>query len=327
MAVISSDVFQLGVVKLVAGAVPANPAFMLARLASESLNFQPTTITSPELDPSGQVRDTILTGAQTTGAVELPLSRHTYFDDALAATFRNAWGTGTKGDGSGPPPVTSAVGANELIPSQDLSLYMLEKRFPDPTSGYLYHRVNNAAVARTSISIAPGREVTASIEYSGGTLETSSTIITGATYVDPGTRPIFTAPEVSEITIAGVTNALCFNDLTMEFNSNVRGIECIGTLGFKEQVLGRFETIIRGAAYFVSNDFLDYLINQSEFAATIQVDDPAGNAYSFFFPRCRMTAAGANAAGTNQDIISNVTIQALYDPTRLYTVMVTRTQV
>ncbi len=324
MAVISSDVFQLGAVKLVNEAVPANPAFMLARLSSESLNFQPNTIQSPELDPSGQVRDSILTGAQTTGAVELPLSRHPYFDEMLAAALRSAWGNGNHGGGTGG---SVAVGANELIPQQTLSLYMLEKRFVNPAGGYLYHRINKSAVSRLSVSVAPGREVSASVEYSGGTMDAVEAAISGATYADPGTRPIFTAPEVSEITIAGVTNALCFSDLTLEFNSNVRGVECIGTLGFKEQVLGRFEATIRGSAYFVSNDLLDYLINQSDFAASVTLDDPQGNKYQFEFPRCRMTAAGANASGTNQDVVANVTIQALYDPLWKYTVMVTRTQV
>ena len=329
MSVISSDVFQLGAVKLtgVPPEIPVSPAFMLARLSSESLNFQPTTITSPELDPSGQVRDSLLTGARTTGAVELPLSRHTYFEDALAAVMRSAWGTGTKGDGSGPPPSTSAVGADELIVGSTLSLYCLEKRFANPAGGYIYHRINDAAVASMALSISPGKEVSCSIAYSGGTMDPVETAIAGATYGDPGTRPLFAAPEVSEITIAGSTNALCFSDLAMEFNSNVRGIECIGTLGFKEQVLGRFEATLRGSAYFVSNDLLDYLINQNTFAATIVVDDSTGNKYEFFYPRCRMTAGGANAGGTNQDIISNITIQALYDPTRLYTVMITRTHV
>lgn len=311
MTVISSDVFQLGAVRRtgVPPATPANPVFMLARLSSESLNFQPTTVTSPELDPSGQVRDSILTGARTTGSVELPLSRHVFFDDALSAVMRADWNT------------------NVLNVGSALALYTLEKRFVNPAGGYLYHRINDAAVSSMSISISPGREITASVAYSGGTMDFEEAIISGATYPDPGTRPLFAAPEVSEITIAGSTNALCFSDLSMEFNSNVRGIECIGTLGFKEQVIGRFEAMLRGTAYFISNDLLDYLVNQSVFAATVVVDDPTGNKYEFEFPRCRMTSGGAVAGGTNQDVVSNVTIQALYDPVTSTTVKITRTQV
>jgi hypothetical protein len=282
---------------------------MLARLSSESLNFQPTTIVSPELDPSGQVRDSILTGARTTGAIELPVSRHGYFDEMLAAVMRGAWS------------------ANVLKVGSTLALYTLEKRFTNPAGGFIYHRINDAAVASASVSISPGREITASVNYSGGTMDFVEAAIAGATYPDPGTRPLFASPEVSEITIAGSTNALCFSDLSMEFNSNVRGIECIGTLGFKEQVLGRFEATIRGTAYFVSNDLLDYLVNQNEFAATVTIDDSQGNKYEFEFPRCRMTSGGAVAGGTNQDVVSNIALQALYDPATSTTVTITRTQV
>jgi len=311
MTVISADVFQLGAVRNTGAppVTPANPAFMLARLSSESLNFQPTTIVSPELDPSGQVRDSILTGARTTGAIELPVSRHGYFDEMLAAVMRGAWS------------------ANVLKVGSTLALYTLEKRFTNPAGGFIYHRINDAAVASASVSISPGREITASVNYSGGTMDFVEAAIAGATYPDPGTRPLFASPEVSEITIAGSTNALCFSDLSMEFNSNVRGIECIGTLGFKEQVLGRFEATIRGTAYFVSNDLLDYLVNQNEFAATVTIDDSQGNKYEFEFPRCRMTSGGAVAGGTNQDVVSNIALQALYDPATSTTVTITRTQV
>jgi Phage tail tube protein len=220
-----------------------------------------------------------------------------------------------------------AWNTNVLKVGTTLALYCLEKRFVNPAGGYIYHRINDAAVASASISISPGREITASVAYSGGTMDFVEAIIAGATYPDPGTRPLFASPEVSEITIAGATNALCFSDLAMEFNSNVRGIECIGTLGFKEQVIGRFEATIRGTAYFVSNDLLDYLVNQNVFAATITLDDPEGNKYEFEFPRCRMTSGGAVAGGTNQDVVSNIAIQALYDPVTQTTVTITRTQV
>lgn len=326
MTVISADVFQLGAVKKTGAppVVPATPAFLVSRLQSESLNYVPTTIVSPELDASGQVRDSIVTGARTTGNVDMPLSRNPFFEEMLCAVMRNTWGAGLKGDGTGPPPATSALTANQLIPGSDLYLYLLEKRFVNPLGGYLYHRIDDSAAASMSISVSPGKEITASTSFSGGTMTPVEAIIAGATYQDPGVWPLFTAPEVSEITVAGSTNALCFSDLTIELNSNVRGIECIGTLGFKEQVLGRFEATIRGSAYFTSNDFLDYLISQATFAAVVQLDDSAGNSYKFDFPRCRMSGGGANASGTNQDVVSQLTIQALYDPTRLYTVMVTR---
>lgn len=325
MPVISSDIFRLAVVKQTGNppTTPASPAFMTARLTSESINFQPNVTTSNELDPSGQPRESILVGAQTTGAVEGELSKHTYIEDALAAAFRNAWGTGNKGNGAEPyTPV--AVSADELIPATTISSYLLEKRFTDPAGDFLYHRFGLSAVSSFNISISPGQPILTSVEYSGGPMTLAEEIISGATYADPGVNPVFTAHEVIEINVGTVPMTLCFSSLSMTFNSNVRGIECIGTLGFREQVLGRFEPVLEGTAYFVSNELLQYLVDQTVLPVTVTLEDSLGNQYEFFFPRCKMTAANANASGTNQDVIANVSLQALFDPLWNFSCKVTR---
>lgn len=315
MPVISSDIFRFAVVKQTGNppTTPATPAFMVARITSESVNFQPNTTVSNELDPSGQPRESILVGAQTTGSVEGELSKHAYIEDAIAAVFRNAWGSGTKGDGTAPFESTP-VGADELIPGTTITSYLLEKRFTDPTNNPLFHRFSLSAVSSLGISIAPGQPITTSVEYSGGPLTLATAAIAGATYTDPGVNPVFTAHEVIEINIGTVPMTLCFSSLNMNFNSNVRGIECIGTLGFREQVLGRFEPTLEGTAYFVSNDLLQYLVDQEVLPVTVTLADSLGNEYEFFYPRCKMTAGSANASGTNQDVVANVSLQALYDP-------------
>jgi hypothetical protein len=310
MALISADLFQLSAVQLVNEAIPATPAWLRARLSSETVAYQPQSANSAELNPLGQLADTIQTGARSGGAVELPLTRHPYFDAALAAVFRSSWS------------------ANSLIVGSVLPLFAVEKRFPDPASpgSYIYHRFNKCAVSQVGINIG-GAEITASVTYSGGSADFVETMIAGSTYADPGAHPVFTSPQVTEVSVAGITNALCFQNLSIEFNGNVRAVECIGTLGAKEQVPGRFEATLRGSVYFVSNALLDYLISQASFACSVELSDTAGNKYELTFPRCKMTAGGANAGGTGQDILSNISIQALYDTGSGTTCTVTRTQV
>lgn len=325
MPVTSSDLFRLSHVKLAGSpaAVPANPAMKVARITSESLSFQPTVTTSNELDASGQVRGSVLTGATTTGGVDFELTKHPWFEEVLAAVFRSNWGTGTQGDGT-LPFAADPVGADELIVGKLLDLFMIEKRFETP-DGDAYHRVQLSAYSSLSLSVAPNSAITGSVDVSGGTLELSEAPIAGApTFNDPGTNPSFTAPEVAAIQIGAVPMTLCFTQLTLNFNSNVRGIECIGTLGFKEQALGRFEATIEGSAYFVSNDLLQSLIDQDENPVTITLEDAEGNQYTFFYPRCKMTAGSANASGTNQDVVASVSFQALYSPEYGFTVRATR---
>lgn len=327
MSVISADIFRLSAVKMTGTppVVPATPAMVVARITGESLNFQPSTTQSNELDPSGQLRDSILTGATTTGSVDMELTKHPFFENWLQSVFRNLWATGLQGDGTAPyTPV--AVGANELIVGSLLDLYYIEKRFTSSDAVPLnyYHRVSLSAIDSLSISVAPNAPITASFGVSAGPLALSETALVGATFADPGTNPVFTAPEVVGIEIGAVPMTLCFSSLNLNFNSNVRGIECIGTLGFREQALGRFEATLEGSAYFVSNDLLQDLIDQSVFPVTVTLADSLGNQYEFFYPRCKMTAGSANASGTGQDVVANVSIQALYDPLWNFTARVTR---
>lgn len=327
MTVISSDVFQLGAVEQTGGpppTTPSSPAYMLARLTGESLNFQPQTTISNELDPSGQLRDSILTGAQSTGSIEMELTKHPFWERMLQAVFRNLWATGTEGDGTGS--AFTAVGANELIQGKTLSLFEIEKKFTPPTGSVLYHRFDQTAVDSMSIRIAPNAPITSSVALSGGVMTLATSARSGATYTDPGTKPVFTAPHVTSVNVGAVPMTLCFNSLTMNFNSNVRGVECIGTLGFKEQVIGRFEASIEGSCYLASNEMLQDLIDQLEMPVTVTLADTSTtpNQYTFFFPRCKLKTGGANAAGTGQDVVQNVSFQALYAPTWGFTVRCTR---
>lgn len=326
MPVISADIFRLALVKLTGSplAVPATPPFKLARVTGESLTFVPQTTVSNELDPSGQVKDSILTGATSSGSVDFELTRHDAFLEYLEGVFRNTFGTGQKGDGATPTPTFSAVTANELIPGQVLMEWLIEKRFTDPTGAFLYHRFNKCAFESLSLQVSSNEPITGSVNVNGTTLDLDNAIITGATYADAGNNPVFTAPEVTMISVAAVPYTMCFNSLSLDFNSNIRAIDCIGTLGTKEHALGRFEATISGTAYFQSNDLLQALVDQDKFAVQVTLTDQLGNAYTFDYPVCKLTAVPVNASGTNQDVVANVTIQAIYDSSWGYTCKVTR---
>jgi hypothetical protein len=111
----------------------------------------------------------------------------------------------------------------------------------------------------------------------------------------------------------------------MSFDTNSRAIQCIGTLGTKETVRGRLNATISATLYYASDAPQQALIDQSEFPISVQLNDAAGALeYLFEFPRCKMTAAPANAAGTDTDVTVALEAQALYDATAACTVIVTR---
>ncbi len=161
----SADTTRLAIVEMTGTppAIPAPPAWQVARFTGEGVAFQPTTVESGELDPSGQVKDSILTGGATTGAVNFEVSKNPFLEMLLEGAFRNEWGTGN----AGTPPLP--VGADDLIPGLILKPYAIEKRFQviDNPASYRFHRFAPSGIDSLTMSITPGQPITGSANFSG----------------------------------------------------------------------------------------------------------------------------------------------------------------
>lgn len=307
---ISADGTRLAIVKMTGTppSVPATPVFITARMTGESVAYAPTSTTSGELDPSGQVRDSIITGGATTGDVNFEVSDNAFLEEGMSAVFGAVWVT------------------TELIPGLSLAPYMLEKTFPGiPAAGSnSYHRFEDTVFSGMTLNVTPGSPLTGSLAVSGGPLELGTAIIAGATYPDSGSAPVLSPADVTIAMDAwGATS--CFGTLTMNFDNGARGIECIGTLGTATQVRGRFNCTIEAEAYYSNDAPLQELLDQTGFPVLVEMNDGAGALmYSFEFPNCKLTAAPVVAGGTDTDVVVALSIQALYDSAKGYTCKVIR---
>jgi len=306
--------------------LPANPVMLVARMSSESVAYAPNVVESPELDPSGQLRDSVLVGSASTGGVDFPLVRSDWFHEMLAAAFRNSWGTGMVSDETTPGVFSAprAVAANELIPAKQVFYYDMEKRFETPLAAS-FHVIRRVGVGGISLRVTPNDILGGTVNLVGGELDADDAALVGATYPDPGTYKLFTSPNVTEVAISGITGPQCFNSLTLNFNSNLRGVPCIGEESEREKSLGRFVPTIDGTSYFVSNEHVLALRNQTSMEVTITLTDGSGNEYSFFYPRTRFITAPVTTPGTNQDVMQPMSMRGHYSPQHGYSCMVTRT--
>jgi hypothetical protein len=315
---VSADILRLAFLRTEPPAAPVDQA-LLARLTGESIAMAPTVTNSNELDPSGQVRDSILTGASTSGGVNFEASRNPWLDEMLAAAACGAWGVGEY-DGA-------AVAADQLVPSALLSLYTIEKAWTMPDDSESFHRFLNCAVAGLSLAITPGEPITGAVTISGGPMVDPIPVVPmpGVTYLDPGDHPVMTAPLVTELSVdLGTVSTRCFGTFNLNLINNVRGVQCIGTLGEREKVLGRIEVTLAGTVYFASNDMLQHLLDQDTFPVTLRITDSNGEFYAFEFPRVKVTAAPVVAGGTGQDVVVDLAMQALYDSTKGSTFLIER---
>ena len=112
--------------------------------------------------------------------------------------------------------------------------------------------------------------------------------------------------------------AWCISQVVITFKNNGRAIECLGTLGAADMVLGRFECEITMQVYAGDDTevIMDSFLAQTELAFAIEALDSIGNSYWFEFDRCRIDKCTEVAGGTNQDVILDVALQALVTATK-----------
>ena len=298
----STDLVQVSFVpEVIYGTTPTNPQFELVRMTGEGIAFAPTTTKSNEINPYRQVTDSILTGGQVTGDINFELAYESWFETLLAGALCNDWSS------------------DFLKIGLELKSFTIEKKIPVPGGITQYHRFTGCVVSQLSIDIKPGSPITGKFTFLGKAPVIDTAPLAGASYGQPALNPVMTAPRVVGIELGGIPAVgKCFNALSFTLNNNDRAIECIGTLGPRETVLGRAEIQTQFSVLFNDSDLLELLINQTETSLSFETDDtsdvgsPSGhNYYVWTLPRVKLTANPIVAGGTNQDVVNNVTAEAL----------------
>lgn len=305
---VSADLFRLAFVReTTPGVTPATPPYLVARITSEGLNYNPTTTLSNELNPARQVTDVIVSGGSSGGDVAFEMSRNDWFEEMLSAVLGNEW---------------DATLADRLEVGPILKTYTIEKRFTldAGASVYDYHRIVEAAVDAMQLTFTPGGPNTGSVTILGSTYSREDAEIVGSTYAAPGTKPVMIGSDVFPITVTvdGTPyTGWCLSTLTVNFKNNGRAIECLGTVGAAEVVLGRFECEITGQIFInnATKELMDAFLQGQEIAFAFSAADSLGNTYAFDFPRIRVATAQQVAGGTNTDVVLAVTLQALVTTT------------
>ena len=307
----SADLTRVAMVReATPGVTPATPVFQMLRVTSEGLAFNPETQLSNELNPNRQISDVITSGGSSTGDISFEVSSNPGFEMMLEAVLANTWGGAVPGD--------------ELWVGGKLLTHTIEKRFTinaedgDPLARYEYNRIVRGLVDQMVLTFSPGGPATGASTILGGQFTRDAADLAGATYQDAGQLPVIVGAGVLPVmfTIEGVEyTAWCVSNLVVTFRNNGRAIACLGQESANEVVLGRFECDIAAEIYLnkETKAVMDAFLNKDEIAFAFTAADALGNAYDFDFSRVRVSAATELAGGTNQDVVMNVTLQALVD--------------
>lgn len=204
--------------------------------------------------------------------------------------------------------------------------YTIEKSFDDKGrfSAFVGCVPNSLAITAAANSV-----ITGSVDFIGKTANNMATATVATTFSAAETNDVMNAvANVGNIlegsTLAAVGAGIFFQELSFTVNNNVRGLPGIGTLGYVDIGVGAVDVTGTLNAYFENETLYNKYVNATATGLSFKVEDNAGNAYVFTFPRIKFITAPLPIPGRNTDIMQNMTWQAIRHATYGYTAEICR---
>ncbi|MFN2199970.1 MAG: phage tail tube protein [Caldilineaceae bacterium] len=284
-----------------------NPAFVAGTLPTASAGSTGTqtsdvTIGAATATGTGTVKVTVKTS---TGAEATVLAPINVGDDeaAVASTVAAA----LTADG-----ITATASTNTVTIDAGAGNTIVTLTAVAGSDEFFYQRFSGVTYSALSLSVAPNQTITGSVDIIGGVPSLDTLPLSGATYQSAGSNPIFTSPEVMELSVGQAlgVGTHCWTSLNININSQNRGIPCIGSKGDREVVLGTLTAEVSGDVYFSDQDILDALLNNKTIGdSVITLSDTDGNLYRWDFFDMKPTAGQVAAGGAGQDLTIPLTLQ------------------
>jgi hypothetical protein len=214
--------------------------------------------------------------------------------------------------------------------------YFFEKAMEDLTPIY-YMSYSGCMVNSWTVSAQSSSILTGSFDFMGQTSEIYHD-------TDGGTAGDGSESDSSKLSIVGdnIMNAVShvgtirmdgenvnvtsgtgvyFQSLDFTLSNNLRGVQAIGKMGNVSVSPGQLSVTGNMNAYFQDDTMYEKFVEGNEFSLSYEVVDENGDAYVFFFPRVAVATSTMSAGGNDQDLIENMTWQALmssdYDSTMI----------
>ena len=274
------------------GTTPATPTWQRMRVTSEDLTGEQDTRISNELRPDAEVADLILVGLSATGSLPFELSFGPDFDVLFEHALRGTFS------------------GNDLAAAVEKKSMTLEKIFQGTAANYFRYR--GCRVGQLDLTFQASEIVTGTINFLGLDEALDTAQIPSSTYDPPNGNPVMAAPDVGTITVGGVTGQMFYTEMSMSLNNNLRAQNALGSIGAVGIGYGRREVTGNITAYFENVDLYEEAVNNTISSISLPVSDGT-NTYTFTLPKVKFATRRAVAGGNNQDILAELTYQALVD--------------
>lgn len=277
------------------------------RITGESLNTNVETIESAELRSDRSISDLIKVDQSNGGGFNFELSFGS-FDTLLEGALFADWST------------------NVLTNGATRHSYSIEKALLDIDEYFLF---TGMVVSRFNLNLASKAIATGSFEFLGcgsvlGQSANSATIATATTssVMNCGTN----VTSLLESSYGGTLSALTgiyVQELSVSIDNALRPIAGIGYNSIQNIGVGAMKITGSMNAYFASDRLYDKFLANTAFAMQFIISDGT-NSYTVLIPKAKFASNQVVAGSKDQDVMENLTWQALYDATTNCMIRITR---
>jgi hypothetical protein len=146
----------------------------------------------------------------------------------------------------------------------------------------------------------------------------SQTALTGLTDVPAATEDVYNSVNnLSNIFINDAVTSQSYLKLGMNINNNLRGDKAIGSLANVNVGDGSIDLVGPIEIYFADGTEFAKFKDNTAFSLSFSIEDAAGNAYVFSFPKAKYENLDMPIEGKNNTLKVTGSWRALKDPTEL----------
>lgn len=277
------------------GVTPATPAWQKFRRTGGNLDTVKTTVMSEEVRGDRNVVDELQVAQDVKGSYDYEFSYGT-FDALLAAALGGTWTT------------------NALVNGSSAQSFSFEESV-DLGGSKTYNRFSGVMVDEVSLNIDSRAVIKGSMSLMGIAETQATTIVTGATYVEPNTEIIATELSVANLVVSGLVTPLKVKNLKLAIKNNLRIQDVVGSLNAVGFGIGQCDITGSVDVFVEGIEAQQAMLAHSAPSISFTIGAVTNKKYSFLIPQARLLSGVRKLGGNRDDVMLSIPFRGIYDAT------------
>lgn len=275
------------------GILPSPASFTAIRFTGESLKIERENVVSEEIRPDRNIPDLIQVGGGASGGLECELSYGT-FDSLIESAFNSSFSN------------------DSMVNGTTEKSFHIQKKQQGNSDTTTYELYKGMVVDTFTLNINVKQKTTCSFTFVGknGIIGESLTGTVGAAT----TAPILDGSNGFKFdSVFGASPAPSLMSLTLNINNNAAGKAEAGEVDLFRVSAGRCNVSGSASFYFQNKSLMDLFLAGSGGPLTFTIGNTMNEKYTITMPNVKIQDADHFSPNNDEDVMLNITFQALYN--------------